>query len=859
MAMRLRGIEGMVGLVVIGLVVGGAGVTVDAAVAATTPAAVASSDDFNDTALGALPTGWTAQADTGTVGVTDRPDKVDRSLEVAKPGTAGSASAVRTVPAVSGLVRVEARVRGVGVAGRLDVLTVRGSSGPLVSLAIGGGRFSVDGGATGLIAAADDRWYVVRIEMHTIEQRYDLYVDGRRLLANATIAQAPAEVTGVGSGVADGYSGTVDVDNVAVRREPDASVTYVAADQFNDAPLGVAPPGWQIGVGTGQATVDATPSDADRSLRLTKQTTAGGLSATRAFTPQTGTVLVRANLRTDETSGTKLALYAQSSDGKTALSLRFVNNTLQYATDTTTATLVSVTAGEWYTVQLAIDVAAHQFEVYIDGRRYDPPGATGQGVTPRWSFRNTAAADIAALLFGVGDTQTGTVRVDNLLVYQNRPTAPLGTVVDVRSAKYNAVPDGTTDNTVAIQQAIDDVPDGGTLLLTGGVFLTGTIHLKSNMTLWVARGSTLRGSQDDNAYPPLKRADLGSPYFGVNTFRALIYTLDAHDVRIDGGGTIDGNGNKPEWLIENEGPDPAHPIYRPQLLLPMASSNVSIRNVYVTNSAAWGIVPVQVDGLLIADVNLNSDLYANRDGLDITDSDNVLVERTTVWSDDDSICFKSYTSAGVDDATVRLSTVAHSTRANGLKLGTSSVGAFRDVSMEDVLVKHTKMASITVTVVDGAVARNISFRRITEDGGRRAFFVMLGRRSSATDPGVTPRWASGIRLEDIIGTNLVEPSLLAGEALDRTYRIYDTLISNVHTTVAGGQSIVGEPPEWDHVNHPYPESSLWSASTPPLLPAYGLYLRHADGVRIRDFMATPVAADNRNDLTYSDVAHLQTD
>jgi len=421
------------------------------------------------------------------------------------------------------------------------------------------------------------------------------------------------------------------------------------------------------------------------------------------------------------------------------------------------------------------------------------------------------------LLFGIGENDQGTVRVDNVLVYQNRPTAPLGIMVDVRRAPYNAVPGDSVLDTAAIQKAIDDLPAGGTVLLTGGVFLSGTLRLKSTMTLWVARGATLRGSQNLADYPPI----VGAP-ITFNPWYVLLYTLDAENVNIDGGGTIDGNGNKPGWIGES-----GETETRPVLLALMRGSNLSVRNVYVKDAPAWAIVPVEVAGLLIADVNIDSNLYANRDGIDVIDSDDVLIERTSVWSDDDSICFKSYTTKGVNGATVRLSTVGKSERANGVKFGVMSAGAFRDVTVEDTLIKDTDKAAITVTAVYGGVVRGLSFRRITVDDARRIFFVQLGQRADGAQTPRTPKWASGLRFEHIVGTRLDSASIVAGQVLNgTTYRVYDVLVSGIQAalpTAAAGRYLTAA----DEYDGSYPESSRW-----PSLPSAGYYFWHVDGARV---------------------------
>jgi len=74
-------------------------------------------------------------------------------------------------------------------------------------------------------------------------------------------------------------------------------------------------------------------------------------------------------------------------------------------------------------------------------------------------------------------------------------------VCDVKT--YGAKGDGTTKDTLAIQRAIDScAKKGGTVRLAAGTFLTGLIVLKSKITLEVASGATLQGSQDKADYPP---------------------------------------------------------------------------------------------------------------------------------------------------------------------------------------------------------------------------------------------------------------------------------------------------------------------------------------------------------------------
>jgi polygalacturonase len=174
-------------------------------------------------------------------------------------------------------------------------------------------------------------------------------------------------------------------------------------------------------------------------------------------------------------------------------------------------------------------------------------------------------------------------------------TRPLSVVIDVSSPLYGAKGDGTTMNTAAIQRAINDCPGGGTVRIPAGTFLTGPIVLKSDMSLYVAKGGILKGSTDAKDYLPM----IWTRYMGVecDCFQPLIRigTMDhkagytTKNVTVCGEGEIRGGG---ETLGLQEAYD-----QRSRLILIQNAQNVALMGLHLTYPAGWTIHPLYSDNI----------------------------------------------------------------------------------------------------------------------------------------------------------------------------------------------------------------------------------------------------------------------
>ena len=231
---------------------------------------------------------------------------------------------------------------------------------------------------------------------------------------------------------------------------------------------------------------------------------------------------------------------------------------------------------------------------------------------------------------------------------------------------YGARGDGSSDCTAAFRDAIAACASagGGRVVVPAGRFLTGAIHLRSNVNLHVARGGTIAFSQDPNAYLPrvLTRFE-GTELMGFSPF---IYAFGQENVAITGEGTLDGQAGPQHWWPWKTGKGgesqvPARnklvqmaedhvPVeqrvfegggyLRPQFIQPYRCRNVLIEGVTIINSPMWEIHPVLCTNVTVRGVHITSH-GPNNDGCDPESCRDVLIENCEFDTGDDCIAIKS--------------------------------------------------------------------------------------------------------------------------------------------------------------------------------------------------------------------------
>ncbi len=617
---------------------------------------------------------------------------------------------------------------------------------------------------------------------------------------------------GQGSGKGDGSGSGGDVG------------TYVLYERFDAMTTGAAPGApWTI---AGSVIVREVPFAADKSAEISKPATPGTASLSATFAEQSGRVVFEAKVLARETAGFKAIPYVYDAAGDPVASVSFQDGNIQTHVANTTTVVQPFVANQWYRVRVVIDTDAGVFDLFVDGVRKLHAQAL-----------RTSAASVDKLAFYTDASGASTLLVDNVKVYNEAVyigAAPTP-VYDPRD--YGAAADGVTNDASAIQQAIDAAAGtGGSVVLAGGTYLSGTLTLKSNMTFFVASSAVLLGSTNAADYPTQAPAT-GNTQLS-NCQRALLYAPGASQLVIDGGGVIDGQGDAFSGVEST----------RPLLVWAVLSDHVTVRNVFLRKGAVWSLVSMESDHVVISNVDVQSN-YITHDGIDIVDGTDVTVDDVVVNSGDDAMCLKSGVRRGIQTMTVKDSLFSgNNGGSNGIKFGTATYGAFRDVTLIDDYVKGVQYAAMAVESRQGADISRVAFQRIGFDGTGGAFFVYLAQQATTHPVGDVPKLGSidGVSFTDIAGSTASWPhsphqgSLITGQIYNgTTYPITNLSFTNVAVAFDGGSSTVPASPPEAQPNQ-YPESNMFGD-----LPAWAYYLRHVQGVTFDSCTTTVLASDAR--------------
>jgi polygalacturonase len=361
----------------------------------------------------------------------------------------------------------------------------------------------------------------------------------------------------------------------------------------------------------------------------------------------------------------------------------------------------------------------------------------------------------------------------------------------------------------------------------------------------------------------------------------LIGATGVKNIAITGKGEIDGRGRElvknllqllQQGIVQDEQWKTKRPAEknRPYIIGCTGCTGVTIKGIIIKNGAGWVQDYRNCKSVTIDSITVNSTEYWNNDGIDIVNSQQVIITNSYIDAADDAICLKSEGAPGSCEKIMVANCTLRSS-ASAFKLGTGSSGGFRDIIVRNLTVFNTYRSAIALEAVDGGFLENIDIKNVQATNTGNAVFIRLGHRNNSSA-------YSTVKNISIAGVHVQVP---AGKP-DAGYPVEGPLQKFSHNTFPA--SIVGLPQHpvqnvvlkditiqyegggsrdkayfgWDSVTrvpeneNGYPEFSMFGE-----LPAWGLYVRHVEGLTLENVQLQLQQPDYRPACIFDDVAGLR--
>ena len=426
--------------------------------------------------------------------------------------------------------------------------------------------------------------------------------------------------------------------------------------------------------------------------------------------------------------------------------------------------------------------------------------------------------------------------------------------------QYGSVGDGKHLDSKAINKAIDAAASkgGGTVFIPAGNYLSGSIRLKSNISLFIDQGATIIAAEVNaqNDYDEEENTvnttyqDSGHSHF----HNSLIWGEDLHDISIIGQGLIWGKGLYHDYVKGKQTANKAIALYK--------CRNVNIADISILHGGWFGILATGVDNLTIRNIKEDT----NRDGMDIDCCRNVHVSDCSVNSpNDDGICLKStfalgfaratenvtITNCGVSGfsegsflgGTYKRSDYPNHSPTGRIKLGTESNGGFKNIVISNCSFNYCR--GLALETVDGGLLEDVTITNITmRDITNAPIFLRLGSRMRGPANAAIGELRRVI-ISNVVAYNLRDAVLISGI---KDHPVKDIELKNIKLYFKGDGTAEQTAREVPELETGYPEPDTFGT-----LPAYGIYARHVDGLTLEDISLEYMNNDMRSAMVFDQV------
>jgi polygalacturonase len=429
-----------------------------------------------------------------------------------------------------------------------------------------------------------------------------------------------------------------------------------------------------------------------------------------------------------------------------------------------------------------------------------------------------------------------------------------------------ADPNGETLCTDLIQKGIDDcsASGGGKVIVPTGVFLTGTIFLKSNVNLYLENGAVLLGSKKIEDY---------------NNKGGVIRALKANNIGLTGNGSVDGQGFA-FWTYRN-GRTYSHKSPSTGNLIEFeACKNVIIENVTLRGSESWTLHLLACEEVLVTGIKIRNPLHGpNTDGIDINMCGNVMISNCDIYTSDDAIVLKSrhpdYYGKVCENITV--TNCILTAISNGFKIGTETMSDFRNIVFSNSVIKAAKAgdelakvtaayvdsnrlgseylgltSGISLESVDGSNLQGVTITNIVMDGARVPIFIRLANRGRYAEIKKVAVPVPGT-LKDVVISNVIVYNATISSSISSIPGSYveNVMLNNIMIRTKGGGNKESAEKKLDEKINSYPEGTMWGT-----MPVSGFYVRHVKGLQMSDITIIVGENDMRPLIKFDDITEL---
>lgn len=423
----------------------------------------------------------------------------------------------------------------------------------------------------------------------------------------------------------------------------------------------------------------------------------------------------------------------------------------------------------------------------------------------------------------------------------------------INIAQRGAKNDGVTDNTLFIQGAIDECHKngGGVVLLSGGgKYLSGTLFLKSNVTLHIGNGTTLLASPRIADYSKNTHKIMYKNETHMD--RCFIYAENANSIALDGYGTIDGNG-----FMSN------FPQQRPMLIRFKDCQKITLKDLSLVNPAAWVSAWLYCDDITVNGIRIVSRVNRNGDGLDFDGCTNVRVTNSSFDTSDDCICLQT-SKLDFPCKNIVINNCTFTSKWAGIRVGLLSRGEISSVTVSNCTFNDIEDSGLKIQQNEGGCMSDMIFSNLVMKNVPRPVFMTFCKQRACVDA-PKDKLDTLNYMKRFFFTNF----MINNEAIDKQtlflfsgipdHCIEDIYLNGIYFNIPGGgtkdEARRKNIPEFDlnSMKNHWPEYSCLGG----VLPASGFYIRHVRSINLSNVIVSNKEKEMRPLIKKEDVSDIK--